>query len=119
MMQPHIALEQEPFTPTQCIAICDTAAIDALWRRSDQYLPAGCEAADGKLARAREYIASCERLQVPSIFIDDHNDGGVYIRFAQGRHRFSAMREAGCETVPIGMTFATRRVAMMHGLVAG
>lgn len=70
---------------------CRTAAIDASWRRTADYLARNHRET---IQRSRRWHG--DSVAMPVLLFEDHG-----IRFLDGRHRFAAMRDAGCRWVPI------------------
>jgi len=79
-----------------------TAEFDAAWKKSKEfYVGEGGEGAiKGRIERFKEFLAKNHAMQVSEVQVNE--DGSVI--FANGRHRYSVLRDGGTDKIPVAMS---------------
>lgn len=106
----NIAERAQP-RPGETIAYVDPSAVDEAWRADPGfYIPPG--AGTGKYEGAVEYLQGAGPVEAPSLGVMPDSLG-----FADGRHRFAAMRDMGLDRIPVSMDPASLENARARGLI--
>ena len=98
----------------------NTGKTDEAWKAGDfnqsMYIgPGGTQNAIGeRYKKFGEFAKTAESIEAPTI---DVNDEGK-VTFADGRHRFSYMRDKGVGVIPVAMSEESKANAIKFGLIA-
>jgi hypothetical protein len=111
----HVVLSDRSKALGEKLMGVDAKAIDAAWKQDPSFHVGpggeGPTASPGKYESATRHISSGKKTNAPELGVQENGRVG----FADGRHRFAAMRDRGIRVIPVAMDRESIRNARKYG----